>query len=300
VDEYQRNAWRKQAAQHLYWLVRYLPDPGATEADELADNLLRALSNQGNRPPGRDPYRGLFLVPATASIQELRSLAANGIKVFVEHITTPRLSSQDAVVDAVIRRIKVLPDRPANRLPYEGLFPKTFAITADQIQELAPYGDPDQIRRLTPHLNATMTEFEINTPLRRAHFLAQVAHESGEFNYVEEIASGAAYEYRSDLGNTRPGDGVRYKGRGLIQITGRFNYRAIGESLGVDLISNPTRLADDDLAARSAGWFWDWKQLNPDADRDDFETITYVINGGYNGYTDRLNKLQAAKRVLGI
>jgi putative chitinase len=196
--------------------------------------------------------------------------------------------------------LKQLPDRPPDRLPYEGLFPKAFAVTADHLRQIAPYATESQIQRFLPHLNTTMTEFSINTPLRRAHFLAQVAHESGEFNYVEEIASGAAYEGRRDLGNTQPGDGVRFKGRGLIQITGRFNYQACGAALGVDLISNPPRLSDDDLAARSAGWFWDWQQLNPVADRDDFEGVTYIINGGYNGYNDRLTKLQAAKRTFGI
>lgn len=300
VGDFQRDAWRQKAAQHLSFLVRRIPDPTSIEADELADDLLRALGGQPSRPAGREPYRGLFLVPTDASILDLRPLAANGIKIFVERINTQQLGSQDAVVDAVIRKIKDLPDRPAHRLPYEGLFPKTNAVTAEQLRQIAPFGSRSQIERLTPHLNTAMNEFEINTPLRRAHFLAQVAHESGEFNYVEEIASGAAYENRRDLGNTQPGDGVRFKGRGLIQITGRFNYQACGAALGVDLINNPTRLADDDLAARSAGWFWDWQQINPAADRDDVETVTYIINGGYNGFQDRVNKLAAAKKAFGI
>ncbi|MEB3272492.1 MAG: glycoside hydrolase family 19 protein [Prochlorothrix sp.] len=100
--------------------------------------------------------------------------------------------------------------------------------------------------------------------------------------------------------NTQPGDGVRFKGRGLIQITGRFNYRACGEALGVDLIQAPERLSSDVLACRSAGWFWDWQQINRAADADDVEWVTYIINGGYNGFRDRVNKLMAAKQTLGL
>jgi putative chitinase len=145
-----------------------------------------------------------------------------------------------------------------------------------------------------------MVEFEINTRLRQAHFLAQIAHESDRFRALEEYASGEEYEGRDDLGNTQWGDGVRFKGRGLIQITGRANYRNCGEGLGVDLIDNPERLADPDLACRSAGWFWQTNKLNPDADRDDVETITRVINGGLNGFDDRVYLLAVAKSVLSV
>ncbi len=145
-----------------------------------------------------------------------------------------------------------------------------------------------------------MVEFNISTPLRQAHFLAQIAHESDRFNALEEYASGEDYEGRDDLGNTQPGDGVRFKGRGLIQITGRTNYGDCGKALGVDLINNPTKLAAPDLASRSAGWFWAINQLNGDADNDDVRTVTRVINGGYNGLDDRIMLLQAAKQVLKV
>ncbi|NJK59907.1 MAG: glycoside hydrolase family 19 protein [Oscillatoriales cyanobacterium SM2_1_8] len=160
-------------------------------------------------------------------------------------------------------------------------------------------GDPcPQLARFLPHLNRTLREYQIDTPLRIAHFLAQIAHESDGFNTAEEYASGAAYEGRLDLGNTQPGDGRRFKGRGLIQVTGRANYGEAGRALGVDLLNNPTRLAEADLATRSAGWFWQSRRLNAHADRDDIYTVTRRINGGYNGLADRQNYLARAKRVL--
>lgn len=300
VSEFQIQTWRKQAALHLHWLVRHLQGNEPTAGDGLADDLLRALGRQQPRPAGSRPYHGLFLLPGDATMGEYRPLVAQGLKVFVEHIRGNSLSSQDAVVDAVVRQLRGLPDRPVERLPYEGLFAATAPLTLAHLQAVAPHGELARLQRFLPYLSQTMTEFEINTPLRRAHFLAQIAHESGEFYYTAEIASGAAYEGRADLGNTQPGDGRRFKGRGLIQITGRFNYLACGEALGVDLMEKPERLQDDDLACRSAGWFWDWQQINRAADADDGEWVTYIINGGYNGLRDRLAKLQAIKAVLNL
>jgi len=136
-------------------------------------------------------------------------------------------------------------------------------------------------------LNDTMDEFQINTPQRQAAFLAQVAYESGQLRWLEEIASGEAYEGRKDLGNTEPGDGVRFKGRGLLQITGRANYASCGSALGLDLIAEPELLATPTNAARSAGWFWsDFKHLNGLADAGNFRLITIRINGGLTGYDD--------------
>lgn len=138
-------------------------------------------------------------------------------------------------------------------------------------------------------LNDACAEYEINSNERIAAFLAQLAHESAGFHYVEEIASGSAYEGRLDLGNNEPGDGVRFKGRGLIQITGRANYRKLSDAFRVDFVGNPSWLERPQYAALSAGWFWDEKNLNPLADDGDFEHITRRINGGLNGYDDRLS-----------
>ena len=147
-------------------------------------------------------------------------------------------------------------------------------------------------------LNEAMDVFNINTPQRQAAFLAQIAHESAEFRYVEEIASGAAYEGRADLGNTEPGDGVRFKGRGLIQITGRANYTSCGAALGLDLLANPELLESPQNACRSAAWFWMTHGLNELADADNFRKITLRINGGLNGYEDRLAYWERAKEAI--
>ena len=147
-------------------------------------------------------------------------------------------------------------------------------------------------------LNAAMMEFNISTTARQASFLAQVGHESGQLRYVRELASGAAYEGRKDLGNTEPGDGVRFKGRGLIQITGRANYAACGATLGVDLIAHPELLESPVLACRSAAWFWRSHGLNELADAGDQTKVTRRINGGTNGLADRLALFKVAQQVL--
>jgi putative chitinase len=90
-----------------------------------------------------------------------------------------------------------------------------------------------------PYLNRYMTRYGIDNRMRVCHFLAQIAHESGELRYTRELAGGTEYEGRKDLGNTKPGDGVRYKGRGLIQITGRVNYHEISKSTGIDFEGHP-------------------------------------------------------------
>ena len=147
-----------------------------------------------------------------------------------------------------------------------------------------------------------LSEFEIDqTPLRIAAFLAQAAHESGEFRYMEELASGKEYEGRVDLGNTRPGDGAKFKGRGIFQLTGETNYERAGRELYDDpswLVSNPDRAAQPDNACRIAGWFWKTHGLNELADKGNFLLITKRINGGTNGWTSRVNYYERAKEVL--
>ena len=184
-------------------------------------------------------------------------------------------------------------------------------ISAGQLQRIMPSATPARIANFIGPLNATMDEFGISTPKRQAAFLAQLAHESGSLRYVEEIASGAAYDNRADLGNTRPDaialaelaettPGRYYKGRGLIQITGYDNYLACSRALLRDdsLTKNPAMLERADLACRSAGWYWDSRRLNDYADAGQFETITRKINGGLNGQADRLAHYQRALSVL--
>lgn len=168
------------------------------------------------------------------------------------------------------------------------------------LKRIMPYASDANIDKYISHLNDTMKQFAIDTPLRQAHFLAQLGHESGSLRYVREIASGEAYESRKDLGNTSLGDGVKYKGRGLIQLTGKANYKAFDEyTHGVyNLLEYPERVEQPDLATMVAGWFWDKNNLNRYADQDDVKKVTKIINGGYNGLDDRLNFLKQAKAAL--
>jgi putative chitinase len=162
----------------------------------------------------------------------------------------------------------------------------------------------DRAQRFLEAITAAMDEFDINTPARQAAFLAQIGHESGGLHWTTEIwgptEAQRRYEGRRDLGNTQPGDGFRFRGRGLIQTTGRDNYRRTGEALGVDLIADPDALAQPVLAARSAGWFWKDKGLNELADKGDFLAVTKRINGGYNGLSERQMLWADAKAALGV
>ncbi|MDY7229779.1 peptidoglycan-binding protein [Hyalangium rubrum] len=173
-------------------------------------------------------------------------------------------------------------------------------ISLQQLQDLMPRLSDSRAAACLPHLNAAMAEADITTPQRQAAFLAQLAHESGELRFFEEIASGEAYEGRKDLGNTEPGDGPRYKGRGPIQLTGRSNYRTAGRALGIDLEGNPTRAADLDIGFRVAGWYWKGRGLNALADAGDFREITRRINGGFNGLAQREAYHRLALELLSV
>ncbi len=161
-----------------------------------------------------------------------------------------------------------------------------------------------------PSLGQAMDAFEINTPARQAAFLAQVAHESGRLRHVREIwgptPAQSRYEGRKDLGNTQPGDGYRYRGRGLIQTTGRANYAGTTRGLrqvapeAPDFEAKPEALEAPRWAALSAAWFWHSRGLNDMADVGEFMRITRKINGGTNGYDDRLRLWEGAKQALGV
>lgn len=172
-------------------------------------------------------------------------------------------------------------------------------ITATQLLKVMPNA-AKRYSKYLPYINKYASEFGITTPLRMAHYLAQIAHESAELRYTKELASGQAYEGRKDLGNTSKGDGVRYKGRGLIQITGKANYQAYKRYCGFDVVSNPALLELPLGAVRSSMWFFSvYKALNKYADADDITTITKKINGGLNGFDGRKKYLARAKKALG-
>ncbi|SEU36965.1 glycoside hydrolase family 19 protein [Stigmatella erecta] len=187
---------------------------------------------------------------------------------------------------------------PAHHFLRDGKNPLTLEALRAAYPRLSA---ADAARYLRP-LNQALREGALLTPRRAAAFLAQLGHESGELRYWEELASGADYENRKDLGNTQPGDGVRFKGRGPIQLTGRANYRAAGAALGLPLEEQPELVATVDVGFRVAVWFWNSRKLSALADLgtlEAFRTITLRINGGQNGAADREAKWATAKAVLG-
>ncbi len=174
-------------------------------------------------------------------------------------------------------------DGQAGRGTFTELFQKCGA-TIDRAQELAIAA------------NVYFPEYGImESALRLSHFMAQLCHESGSFRYMEEIASGQAYEGRADLGNTQPGDGKRYKGRGPIQLTGRGNYRTFGNTLGMDFERHPEIVAMPSIGLQVALEYWRSKSLNALADADNIEAITRKVNGGLNGLDDRKAQLARLK-----
>lgn len=166
------------------------------------------------------------------------------------------------------------------------------------VRAICPHARADIAQGVADALPAICDDYGLTTTLRQAHFLAQCAHESAGFRTTVEYASGRAYEGRVDLGNTKSGDGVKFKGRGLIQLTGRANYSKYGAALGVDLVSAPETAAEFPIAIETAALYWKMHGLNRFADADDVNTITKRINGGYNGLADRKNYLMLAKRAL--
>jgi predicted chitinase len=184
-------------------------------------------------------------------------------------------------------------------------------LTDDHLRAIMPALSVGKRTELLPFLQAAMTEFAIDSPPREAAFVAQLAHESGQFRFMEELwgPTDAQRRYEPEstlaakLGNTEAGDGRRFKGRGPIQITGRANYARYGSLLGVDLLLDPARAAVPDLAFRIAGLFWTKNGLNELADQataDSFRTITKRINGGLNGLKDREHFYALARTALGV
>lgn len=153
---------------------------------------------------------------------------------------------------------------------------------------------------LVEFLPKYLDQYGIDTDLELAHFLAQAAHESDHFRTLTEYASGAAYERRRDLGNVYPGDGRRYKGRGIFQLTGRSNYATMSKKLGVDLLNNPALAATPEISVRTALEYWNSRNLSKWANEDNIEKITKLINGGYNGLAARRIHLQKAKRAIAL
>ncbi|MEN4524397.1 glycoside hydrolase family 19 protein [Pantoea agglomerans] len=206
-------------------------------------------------------------------------------------------------------------------------------LTASSFQRAT--GVSDSLRDAWyPHIAASLSAFQISTPLRQAHFLAQTGHESAGFLKVEEglnysenaltamfgkritaeqaraygrnamhpanqkMIASIIYANRNGNGDVNSGDGYRYRGRGLIQITGKANYEALVKQLGADVVANPDLLLGYRFAAMSAAAWWKNHGLNELADSDDVTRITRVINGGTNGLDDRKSRLSKSKGIL--
>lgn len=176
---------------------------------------------------------------------------------------------------------------------------------------LFPHASDKNLEKYHEPFNKTIQKYNINTPVRIASFCAQLEVESGSLYYVEEIADGSAYEYRKDLGNLAEEaltaahnkgttTGKFYKGRGLLQITGFYNYKEVGKALELDLINHPELLKDPLNACLSAGWYWSTHDCNSLADVGLFGKITKVINGGFNGAKERTAAFGRNKKYFGV
>lgn len=183
-------------------------------------------------------------------------------------------------------------------------------VTKEQVAAILP--GVSHLDEYYPFLVAAMLRFDIDIPARIGAFLAQCGEESNRFHAFKEYASGSEYEGRSDLGNTWPGDGVRFKGRGAIQVTGRRNYTSLSVRLYKDdrLLTNPELLEQPEAAFLSAGDYWESRNLNRICDLPEtwihpgshqytkFQWITVLVNGGLNGYDQRLLFYNNARKAL--
>ena len=169
----------------------------------------------------------------------------------------------------------------------------------ETLKGICSKGKPYIIQGFADAMSECIRIADLNSPLRLEHFIAQCCEESDGLATTEEYASGHKYEGRHDLGNTHPGDGVKFKGRGILQITGRANYALYGHVLGVDFLGFPERMATFPYAAKVAALYWRPRAINIHADQDDIIRVTESVNGGLNGLAVRKDYLRMAKHVLG-
>lgn len=178
--------------------------------------------------------------------------------------------------------------------------PGPLAVTEARLERLAPSGKPAIIAAIAESFDRLAARYDITTRLRICHFLAQAAHESDGFRTLTEYGGPAyfrRYDGRRDLGNTFPGDGARYHGRGLFQLTGRFNYRRFGALIGIDLEADPDRAMEPAISLAIAFAYWRERDINAAADADDVARVTRLINGGRTGLADRGRLLAVAKTI---
>lgn len=255
---------------------------GVAGRNDLTDVLVLQLLFNMNLQHFGDPVPKKLDTDGRIGSRTLKAIEAFELRVMGLAESDQMVAPGDATIKALL---KGLPKGPS----------------PEKLQLVMPRALESRVKLYYEPLVAGMTRYKITTDLRMAHFIAQLAHESASFRYAEELASGDAYEGRADLGNTQPGDGRRFKGRGLIQLTGRANYAEYSKASGTDYVAKPQLLATDPFAAVDvACWFWHTRKLNALADADDVKAVTRRINGGYNGLDDRIEYLTRAKAVLGL
>jgi len=204
-------------------------------------------------------------------------------------------------------------------------------ISTTQMKTIIPKMNWDKAQVYVPFMTTVLPKFEIDTPLRKAHFLSQLSHESGGLKYSEENLNYSAkalrsvfgkyfktnalaeayarqpekianrvYADRMNNGNESSGDGWKYRGRGLIQLTGKYNYQKFSEAYGIDCVNNPDLLLDSEIALTAACWYWKKRKINIHADNDDIHMVTKRINGGLNGLLDRQQWLDSFKNLYDV
>jgi putative chitinase len=166
------------------------------------------------------------------------------------------------------------------------------------ILKIEPTAKPWIVDGIVDAMPIVIERYTINTPLRQQHFLGTLAHESDHFHTTVEYASGAAYENRKDLGNLYRGDGKRFKGRGLIQLTGRANYAAAAQEFKTDFIEEPDLVSRFPWALVVSAWWWRNHDLNEVADKDNCEQVCRIVNGGTNGLQSRIDLTRLAGEAL--
>jgi len=323
MDKAKINAYRQLGLDRLEQLLLQLP-PEPHAADHFVDRAIRQLSNLPPAKEGAHPYHGIY--SASFTFDQYRDGATDRLEDLMMELS--ELHELDGEVDDWIRKLSDLPPRPSVSDPYTRLFvlredappepnliiaPATYGapaktyVTLNQMLEIiGSQQHQDRIQAMMPGINETCDRFQINTPLRIAHFFGQILHESGGFRWLREIwgptDAQRRYEPQSrlarDLGNEHPGDGKRYMGRGVIQLTGRYNYKQFSDAMGMDFVSNPDLVASPQYAVLVGGWYWDTRKINSAADQDDLTRVTRLVNGGKNGLADRRRYLDRAKKVL--
>ncbi|MEL6438537.1 MAG: glycoside hydrolase family 19 protein [Cyanobacteria bacterium J06621_8] len=326
MDIKELQSYRRLALDRLEQLLIQLPET-PHEADYFVDRYIRILSNLPARPDNSLPYEGLY--GSGSSLDQYRDVAADRLQELVENL--PEIAKVDEEIDGYIRTLSDLSERPNDVQPYVSLFiirtsePDPIDIGVDSTLSAQKFINSQQLLQIagtntvknrieafTPGVNATFEKYQINTNLRMAHFLAQVMHESGGFKWLRELwgptAQQKSYEppfsKARELGNRDKGDGFKYRGRGLIQLTGKYNYKKLTDEIGtdfnVDFVSQPNLVETTPYAVLAAGWYWDRNNINQWADQDDLRKVTKSINGGFNGLEDRRKFLKRAKLVLKV